>query len=107
MEAAELRLTRMRRQRGIILKLVREGHENQLSRLDDFEVWTILLKMSQTVGREQTLTLLQDLCVLGYVEFKQSMNEINGQIELSQIQLTALGLRFVSAGRSNDDVLFA
>ena len=105
MEAAELRLIQTRRRRGIILKLVREGHENQLSRMDDFELWAMLLKMGQTVGRDQVMTLLQDLRVLDYLDFKQSTNEINGRTELSMIMLTAAGLRFVSTGRSNDDVL--
>jgi hypothetical protein len=105
MEAAELRLIQTRRRRGIILKLVREGHENQLSRMDDFELWAMLLKMGQTVGRDQTVTLLQDLRVLEYLDFKQSTNEYSGRTELSQIVLTAAGLRFVSTGRSNDDVL--
>jgi hypothetical protein len=105
MEAAELRSIQMRRRRGIVLKLVREGHENQLSRMDDFELWAMLLKMGQTVGRDQTVTLLQDLRVLEYLDFKQTANEFSGRIELSQIELTAGGLRFVSAGRSNEDVL--
>jgi hypothetical protein len=43
MEVAERKLVLARRRRGIILKLVREGHENQLPRMDDFEMWTMLL----------------------------------------------------------------
>jgi hypothetical protein len=106
MEAAELKLIQARRRRGIILKLIREGHENQLSRMDDLEVWGVLLKMRQTVGRDQTVTLLQDLRILDYIDFKSQMNENSGRMELSEIQLTARGLRFMTEGRSNDDVLF-
>jgi hypothetical protein len=95
-----------RRRRGIILKLVRQGHENQFSRMDDFEVWSMLLKLGQTVGRDQVLTMLQDLQVLDYLDYKSTMNEITGRMELSEVQLTANGLRFVTAGHSNDDVLF-
>jgi hypothetical protein len=103
---ADRRLIQARRRRGIILKLVREGHENQLSRMDDFEVWAVLQKMGQTLGRDQVLTLLQDLAVLDYLDFKRATNEFTGRVELSQLALTATGLRFVTAGRSNDDVLF-
>ena len=103
---ADRRVIQTRRRRGIILKLVREGHENQLSRLDDFEVWAVLQRMGQTLGRDQVLTLLQDLEVLDYLDFKRASNEYTGRIELSQIVLTANGLRFVTQGRSNDDVLF-
>jgi hypothetical protein len=103
---ADRKLIQARRRRGIILKMVREGHENQLSRLDDFEAWAVLQKMGQTLGRDQVVTLLQDLQVLDYLDFKQTINEITGRVELSQIVLTAVGLRFVTQGKSNDDVLF-
>jgi hypothetical protein len=103
---ADRREIQMRRRRGIILKMVREGHENQLSRMDNFEVWAVLQKMGQTMGQEQVTTLLQDLAVLDYLDFKTQVNDISGRVELSQIMLTAAGLRFVTAGRSNDDVLF-
>jgi hypothetical protein len=106
MEVADRKLVLARRRRGIILKLIREGHENQLPRMDDFEMWTMLLQMGQSVGRQQVVTLLQDLAVLDYLEFKSTMNDVTGNVELSQIQLTAAGLRFVTARRSNDDVLF-
>lgn len=102
----ERREIQARRRRGIILKLVREGHENQLSRMDDMEVWAIFLKMGQTVGRQQIVTLLQDLQVLDYIDFKSSMNDETGRVEVNQIQLTAAGLRFYTRRQSNDDVLF-
>ena len=106
MEAAERRQIQAMRRRGIILKLVREGHENQLSRMDDFEVWAVLQKMGQTLGRDQVTTLLQDLRVLEYIDYKSKVNEFSGRNEMSQIELTAAGLRFMTAGKSNDDVLF-
>jgi hypothetical protein len=102
----ERREIQARRRRGIILKLVREGHENQLSRMDDFEMWAVLQKMGQTLGRDQVVTLLQDLAVLDYIDFKTAVNEITGRVELSQIALTPLGLRFYTRRQSNEDVLF-
>lgn len=103
---AERREIQARRRRGIILKLVREGHEHQLSRMDDFEMWTILLKMGQTVGRQQVVTFLQDLEVLDYISFKTVVDEETGRVQLSQISLTANGLRFCTRRQSNEDVLF-
>jgi len=102
----ERREIQARRRRGIILKLVREGHETQLSRMDDFEMWAVLQKMGQTLGRDQVVTLLQDLAVLDYIDFKTAVNEITGRVELSQIALTPLGLRFYTRRQSNEDVLF-
>lgn len=105
--STERELILAKRRRGIILKLVRQGHENQLPRMDDFEIWAMMQDLGQSAGRDQVLVLLQDLAVLDYVQFKQTANEMSGRTELSQIQLTARGLRFVLRGRNDEDVLFA
>jgi hypothetical protein len=99
----ELILTR--RRRGIILKLVRQGHEAQLSRMDDFEVFAVMQELGQNVGRDQVLTLLQDLETLEYLSFNQKTNEISGRKEISEIALTAKGLGLVVRRKSNDEVL--
>jgi hypothetical protein len=104
--SAERELIQAKRRRGIILKLVRQGHEAQMPRMDDFEVYAMMQELGQSVGRDQVLTLLQDLEVLEYVTFKSKTNEETGRTELSQIELSANGLRFVTRGKSNDDVLF-
>lgn len=104
--SGERELILARRRRGIILKLVRQGHEAQMPRMDDFEVFAMMQQLGQSVGRDQVLTILQDLEVLDYLTFKSTHNEITGRVELSLISLTAKGLRFVSAGKSDDDVLF-
>ncbi|MHB1673785.1 MAG: hypothetical protein ACYCSP_05990 [Acidobacteriaceae bacterium] len=99
----ELILTK--RRRGILLKLVRQGHEAQLSRMDDFEVFAILQELGHSMGRDQVLTMLQDLQLLGYLNFRQKVNDITGRVELSEIELTATGLGVVLRRKSNDDVL--
>jgi hypothetical protein len=104
--SAERELIQAKRRRGIILKLVRQGHESQMPRMDDFEVFAMMQELGQSVGRDQILTLLQDLEVLEYLEFKSTANEMTGRTELKQIELSANGLRFVIRGKSNDDVLF-
>jgi hypothetical protein len=58
------------------------------------------------VGRQQVVTLLQDLQVLDYLDFKSIADEESGRVQLSQIVLTAAGLRFCTRRQSNDDVLF-
>ena len=59
--SAERELIQAKRRRGIILKPVRQGHEAQMSRMDDFEVYAMMQELGQSVGRDQVLTLLQDL----------------------------------------------
>ena len=95
-----------RRRRGIILKLIRENHEDQAQRYTDSELWAMLLKIGQTVGRTQVVTLLQDLQVLDYVDFKNRLDEEDGTMRLTEIMLTATGLRFYIRHKSNEDVCF-
>jgi hypothetical protein len=104
--SAERELILAKRRRGIVLKLVRQGHENQFPRMDDFEVFAMMQELGQSTGRDQVLTLLQDLAVLEYIEFRTKVNEFSGRVELSQIMLTAKGLRFVTRAKSDEDVLF-
>ena len=101
----ERRLVQKQRRRFTVLKLVREGHENQMSRMDDMELWVILLRLGVTMGRNQVRTMLQELEVLGYLDFKSAHNQASGELEINQIELTAAGVRFMDAGRSNDDIL--
>jgi hypothetical protein len=103
----ERRLIQDRRRRGMILKLVREGHVAQLPRLDDFELWATMQRLGQTIGRDHVVTLLQDLQTLDYVSFETTTNEWNARVELGKIMLTANGLRAVTMRRSNEDVLFS
>jgi hypothetical protein len=103
--SGERELVLTKRRRGIILKLVRQGHEAQLSRMDDFEVFAMMQELGQSVGRDQVLTLLQDLQVLEYLDFNQHANEISGRKEITEIALTAKGLGLVVRRKSNDDVL--
>ena len=103
--SAERELIQTRRRRGLILKFVRQGHEAQLSRMDDFEVFAMMQEIGVTMGRDQVLTMLQDLQVLGYLDFKSKVNDLTGRTEISEIQLTAQGLGFMVRRKSNDDVL--
>ena len=103
---AERRELMVRRWRGIILKLIRENHEDQAQRYNDGELWAILLKLRQTVGQEQVVTLLQDLQVLGYIDFRSEPDPLKGNLRLSEIMLTADGLRFYTRHKSNDDISF-
>jgi hypothetical protein len=93
------------RRRGMVLKFVRRGHQEQLSRMDDFEVWALMQDLGINIGRDQVLTMLQDLQVLGYLSFKQDMNERTGATEISEIELTPKGLGVVFRRKSNEDVL--
>jgi len=102
----DLSLMQTKRRRGTVLKLVRQGHENQLSRLDDGAVADILLEMGQPMSPYQMLTLLQDLATLGYIQYEQSFDNEVGRYRLDNIILTPTGLRFVDRRKSNEDIVF-
>lgn len=103
--STERELIQTKRRRGITLKLVRQGHEAQLARMDDFEMYAMLQELGQNMGRDQVLTMLQDLQVLGLLNFQQHINELTGRTEIGMIELTAKGLGLVIRRKSNEDVL--
>jgi hypothetical protein len=103
--SAERELVQTKRRRGIMLKLIRQGHEAQFSRMDDFEMFGMMQELGTSMGRDQVLTMLQDLQVLGYLTFKSGMNGITGRTEICEIELTAKGIGAVVRRKSDDDVL--
>lgn len=98
-------LVQTKRRRGTMLKLIRQGHEEQMSRMDDVEMLAMMQLLGQSMGTDQVVTMLQDLQVLGYIRFLQKVSERSGRIEISEIELTAQGLGVVVRRKSNDDVL--
>ena len=97
---------RTRRRRGNMLKLIRQGHENQLERMDDFEMAKMMQNLGAHMSQRQVLTMLQDLQVLGYIAFNQRFCDIRERIVAEQIMLTAPGLALVVRRKDNDEVLF-
>ena len=98
-------LIQTKRRRGMMLKLIRQGHEEQLARMDDVEMLAMMQLLGQSMGSDQVITMLQDLYVLGYVRFSQRANERTGRVEIGEIELTAQGLGAVIRRKSNDDLL--
>ena len=88
-----------------MLKLIRQNHEEQSERLDDFalaKVMSTLWHMSQ----RQVLTMLQDLQIFGLVNFKQSFCNIRERTVAQEIMLTAAGVGLVNRRQDTDEVLF-
>jgi len=99
-------LVRIRRRRAMMLQFIRDGHEGQMSRLDDFEIYALMQDMGTTMSRNQVMTMLQDLQTLGLVTFHSEWNEPNERYVAKEIMLTAAGTALVLRRKSNDDVLF-
>lgn len=102
----EQELMQTKRRRGNMLKLIRQGHEAQLERMDDFEMAKMMQDLGSNMSQRQVLTMLQDLQVLGYICFVQRFCEIRERTVAEQIMLTAIGLALVTRRKDNDEVLF-
>lgn len=102
----EQELIQTKRRRGNMLKLIRQGHEAQLERMDDFDMAKMMQQLGANMSQRQVLTMLQDLAVLGYVSFTQRFCEILERTVAEEIVLTANGLGLVSRRKDNDEVLF-
>ncbi|HEX5234154.1 MAG TPA: hypothetical protein VFW25_02360 [Silvibacterium sp.] len=94
------------RRRGIVLKLIRQTHERQLNRLDDFEVWCMMQDLGARMSQRQVMTMLQDLQVLGYVTFDQTFDEENERNVAKKIVLTAAGLGITTRRKNTEEVIF-
>lgn len=104
--STERELIQIKRRRGNMMKLIRQGHEAQFDRMDDFEMHAMMQDIGANMSQRQVVTMLQDLSTLGYVTFKQSFNEAKERIVAEEIMLTAAGLAIVTRRRDNEEVMF-
>jgi hypothetical protein len=106
MSGTDAEIRQIKRRRATILKMVRQGHENQLQRLDDFGAWATMQDLGMQMSRRAVITMLQDLCVLEYLRYKQGFSDEHDRVTLSEIELTPKGLTITVRRQSNDDILF-
>lgn len=106
MSGTDAEIRQIRRRRTTILKFVRQGHEAQRSRMDDFEVWTMMNDLGLRISRNAVITMLQDLCVLDYLRYKEGFSEERNLVTLNEIELTPRGITVYLRRQSNDDLLF-
>lgn len=99
-------LNQIRRRRGTILKLIRQTHEGQLARMDDFDIWSMMQDLGANMSQRQVVTMLQDLQVLGYISFEQSFSQPKERVVAEKITLTATGLGITTRRKNTDEVLF-
>jgi hypothetical protein len=104
--SAERELIQMKRRRGNMLKFIRQGHQAQLERMDDFEMHAMMQDIGANMSLRQVLTMLQDLCVFGLVTFKQSFSEPKERNVAEEIMLTAAGVSLVTRRKNTEEVLF-
>ena len=89
-----------------MLKSIRQGHEKQLHRMDDFEMFCQMQDLGMRMSQNQVVTMLQDLAVFGYVKFVQGFDDVRERVCLTELELTAMGTAITVRRQSNDEVLF-
>jgi len=103
----ELELRQMKRRRGNMLKLIRQGHENQLDRMNDSALLGLMQDIGSHMSPHQVMTMLQDLQELGYVKFDQHFDAEKERYVAERIMLTSLGTAVAIRRHDNDNVLFS
>jgi hypothetical protein len=104
--STELEVRQLKRQRARMLRTIRQGHEKQLHHMDDFEIFAFMQDIGMRMSRNQVITMLQDLCIMGYLQFKQVFDDESERMRLYEIELTSVGIALVLRRKSNDEVLF-
>jgi hypothetical protein len=81
----------MKRLRGQILELVSENHQAQRTRLELITLWGVLVRLGFDVGRDDVITLLQDLREREYLRFDSAKDKWSNRVEISKIEITPAG----------------
>jgi hypothetical protein len=81
----------MKRLRGQILELVSENHQAQRTRLELITLWGVLVRLGFDVGRDDVITLLQDLREREYLRFDSTKDKWSNRVEISKIEITPAG----------------
>ena len=81
-----------------MLELVFERHHNQQTRFSDVTLWSMLLRVGFSLGQDEVVTVLQDLCDRGYVRFEEEKNRRTGRTTIALIQVTPKGRDLVERG---------
>jgi hypothetical protein len=102
----EQEMLQTKRRRGNMLKFIRQGHERQMERMDDFLMAKMMSATGAHMSQKQVLTMLQDLHVLGFISFNQHFCEERERMVAEEIVLTAVGLALVTRRRDVDEIVF-
>jgi hypothetical protein len=106
MDKTRMELLQMLRRRGNMLKFIRQGHQAQMHKLDDYMMWEMMCDINNRMSRNSIITMLQDMSVLGWVNFQTGWDDENERAILSDIVLTAAGLTLVIRKQNTAEVLF-
>ena len=93
--------------RGSMLKLIRQGHEQQLERMNDSQLQELMRDIRSNMSSRQVMTMLQDLQMLNYLTFELSFSDELERYVAKQIMLTAAGTALVARRVDTDEVRFS
>lgn len=94
----------LKRWRGVVLELVYSGHRAQQSRLDYLALWGLMQDLGHDVGRNDVITICQDLKERGYLEFREEKNRWTNATELYEIRIMPYGRDLVERTKRDEAV---
>ena len=106
MSEVDQEIVQTKRRRGKMLKFIRQGHEAQFERMDDFEMLAMMQDTGSNMSLRQVITMLQDLKAFGLVEFKQYFSHEKERNVAEEIMLSPVGVSLVTRRKNTDEVLF-
>ena len=91
----ELDRARMRRVRGVILKLIRLNQKDRKPRLDDITIWGVLSDLKHKVGINEVRTALNDLHDRKCISYTELRDDYKGEISLRKIRIEPRGVDLI------------
>jgi hypothetical protein len=103
---ADQEIVQTKRRRGNMLKFIRQGHEAQFQRMDDFEMHAMMQDVGSNMSLRQVMTMLQDLQAFELITFRQRFDQQRERQVAEEIMLSPLGISLVTRRKNTDEILF-
>lgn len=91
----ELDRARMRRVRGVVLKLIRLNQKDRKPRLDDITIWGVMSDLKHKVSINELRTALNDLHDRKCISYAELRNDYTGDVSYRKIQIQPRGVDLV------------
>ncbi len=86
---------RMRRLRGVVLKLIRLNQKDRKPRLDDITIWGVLSDLKHKISINEVRTVLNDLHDRKCISYDELRDDYRGEVSYRKIRIEPRGVDLV------------
>ena len=86
---------RMRRLRGVVLKLLRLNQKDRKPRLDDITIWGVLSDLKHRDSINEVRTVLNDLHDRNCISYDEDRDDHTGEVSYRKIRIDPRGVDLV------------